>query len=48
VLALRPLDPGLYHERIYAAASSRVQGLRLHQAPPQVRFETLWVDQDRR
>ena len=38
-----PLIP-LYHERIYAAASPRVQGLRLHQTPPQVRFEELWLD----
>ena len=36
----------LYHERIYAAASPGVQGLRLHQTPPQVRFENLWVDKD--
>ncbi len=36
----------LYHERIYAAASPAVQGLRLHQTPPQVRFENLWVDRD--
>jgi ABC-type oligopeptide transport system substrate-binding subunit len=36
----------LYHERIYAAASPAVQGLRLHQTPPQVRFENLWVDKD--
>jgi len=34
----------LYHERIYAAASSRVQGLRLHSTPPQVRFDELWLD----
>jgi len=38
-----PLIP-LYHERTYAAASPLVQGLRLHQTPPQVRFEYLWVD----
>ncbi|WP_426735733.1 ABC transporter substrate-binding protein [Myxococcus faecalis] len=38
-----PLIP-LYHERVHAAASAAVQGLRLHQTPPQVRFETLWVD----
>jgi ABC-type transport system substrate-binding protein len=38
-----PLIP-LYHERIYAAASPRVQGLRLHPTPPQVRFEELWLD----
>jgi ABC-type oligopeptide transport system substrate-binding subunit len=34
----------LYHERIYAAASPRVQGLRLHPTPPQVRFDELWLD----
>ena len=38
-----PLIP-LYHERSYAAASPRVQGLRLHQTPPQVRFDELWLD----
>jgi ABC-type oligopeptide transport system substrate-binding subunit len=38
-----PLVP-LYHDRIYAAACSTVQDLRLHQTPPQVRFEDLWVD----
>ncbi|AGC48334.1 putative ABC transporter periplasmic substrate-binding protein [Myxococcus stipitatus DSM 14675] len=38
-----PLIP-LYHERIHAAATSSVQGLRLHQTPPQVRYEDLWVD----
>ncbi|NVJ20983.1 MULTISPECIES: ABC transporter substrate-binding protein [Myxococcus] len=38
-----PLIP-LYHERVHAAASSTVQGLRLHQTPPQVRYEDLWVD----
>ncbi|MHB8877087.1 MAG: ABC transporter substrate-binding protein [Myxococcaceae bacterium] len=36
----------LYHERLFAAASPAVQGLRLHQTPPQVRFENLWVDRD--
>ena len=40
-----PLVP-LYHDRIHAAASSAVQELRLHQTPPQVRFEELWVDPD--
>ena len=40
-----PLIP-LYHERIWAAASPRVQGLRLHQTPPQVRFEHLWLQTD--
>ncbi|NTX03337.1 ABC transporter substrate-binding protein [Myxococcus sp. CA040A] len=38
-----PLIP-LYHERVHAAATSTVQGLRLHQTPPQVRYEDLWVD----
>ena len=38
-----PVVP-LYHERIYAAASPRVQGLRLHPTPPQVRFDELWID----
>jgi methyl-accepting chemotaxis protein/ABC-type transport system substrate-binding protein len=38
-----PLIP-LYHERVHAAASTTVQNLRLHQTPPQVRFEGLWVD----
>jgi len=38
-----PVIP-LYHERIYAAASPRVQGLRLHSTPPQVRFDELWLD----
>jgi len=40
-----PLIP-LYHDRIYAVASPRVQDLRLHMTPPQVRFEDLWVDLD--
>ncbi|HXX32159.1 MAG TPA: hypothetical protein VEJ89_15765, partial [Myxococcaceae bacterium] len=38
-----PLIP-LYHDRSYAAASSRVQGLRMHQTPPTVRFDQLWLD----
>jgi ABC-type oligopeptide transport system substrate-binding subunit len=38
-----PIIP-LFHPRVYAATSSRVQGLRLHQTPPQVRFEELWLD----
>ena len=38
-----PLIP-LFHERVHAVASSTVQGLRLHQTPPQVRYEDLWVD----
>jgi oligopeptide transport system substrate-binding protein len=33
----------LYHERFHAAASQGVQGLRLHQTPPQVRFEEIWL-----
>jgi len=36
----------LYHERVYAAASPLVQGLRLHQTPPQIRFEYLWMDRE--
>lgn len=36
----------LYHERNFAAASPGVQGLRLHQTPPQVRFENLWIDRE--
>jgi len=35
----------LYHERFHAIGSSEVQGLRLHQTPPQVRFEQLWLAQ---
>jgi ABC-type transport system substrate-binding protein len=38
-----PLIP-LYHARTHAVATSTVQGLRLHQTPPQVRYEDLWVD----
>ncbi len=38
-----PLIP-LYYERIYAAVSPTVQNMRLQQTPPQVRFETLWLD----
>ena len=38
-----PLIP-LYHDKSYAAASPRVQGLRLHQTPPTVRFDQLWLD----
>ena len=33
----------LYHERFHAAAHQEVQGLRLHQTPPQVRFEEIWL-----
>ncbi len=32
----------LYHERFHAAASQTLQGVRLHQTPPQVRYEELW------
>jgi methyl-accepting chemotaxis protein/ABC-type transport system substrate-binding protein len=32
----------LYHERFHAAASQTLQGVRLHQTPPQVRFEEIW------
>ncbi|QRK11861.1 ABC transporter substrate-binding protein [Archangium violaceum] len=38
-----PLIP-LFHPRVHAAASGRVQGLRLHQTPPQVRYDELWLD----
>lgn len=40
-----PLVP-LFHERIHAASTPNLQGLRLHQAPPQVRFEQLWLDRE--
>jgi oligopeptide transport system substrate-binding protein len=33
----------LYHERFHAAAAQALQGVRLHQTPPQVRFEELWL-----
>jgi ABC-type transport system substrate-binding protein/methyl-accepting chemotaxis protein len=33
----------LYHERFHAIAAPSVQGLRLHQTPPQVRFDELWM-----
>jgi ABC-type transport system substrate-binding protein/methyl-accepting chemotaxis protein len=33
----------LYHERFHAVATPSVQGLRLHQTPPQVRYEELWI-----
>ncbi|MEW5742636.1 MAG: ABC transporter substrate-binding protein [Myxococcota bacterium] len=33
----------LYHERFHAAAAQSVQGVRLHQTPPQVRFEEIWL-----
>jgi ABC-type transport system substrate-binding protein/methyl-accepting chemotaxis protein len=32
----------LYHERFHAAAAQSLQGVRLHQTPPQVRFEEIW------
>ncbi|WP_375771203.1 ABC transporter substrate-binding protein [Archangium gephyra] len=38
-----PVIP-LFHPRVHAATSGRVQGLRLHQTPPQVRYEELWLD----
>ncbi|HYO59115.1 ABC transporter substrate-binding protein [Archangium sp.] len=38
-----PIIP-IFHHRVHAAASGRVQGLRLHQTPPQVRYEDLWLD----
>jgi ABC-type oligopeptide transport system substrate-binding subunit len=38
-----PVIP-IFHHRVHAAASGLVQGLRLHQAPPQVRFDELWLD----
>jgi ABC-type oligopeptide transport system substrate-binding subunit len=38
-----PLIP-LYHERVFAAAAAAVQGLRLHLTPPQIRYETIWLD----
>ena len=38
-----PIIP-LFHQRVHTAASGRVQGLRMHQTPPQVRFEELWMD----
>ncbi len=33
----------LYHERFHASAAPAVHGLRLHQTPPQVRFEEIWL-----
>jgi ABC-type transport system substrate-binding protein len=32
----------LYHERFHAVATPALQGVRLHQTPPQVRFEEVW------
>jgi len=34
----------LYHQVFHCAASPLVQGLRMHPSPPQVRFESLWLD----
>ncbi|MFL5354843.1 ABC transporter substrate-binding protein [Archangium sp.] len=42
-----PIIP-IFHHRVYAAATGRVQGLRLHQTPPQVRYEDLWLDKQTR
>ncbi|MBM7113500.1 ABC transporter substrate-binding protein [Archangium primigenium] len=39
-----PVIP-LFHNRMHTAANAQVQGLRLQQTPPQVRFEHLWMDQ---
>ena len=36
----------LYHQGFHCVASGEVQGLRLHPTPPQVRFESLWLDVD--
>ncbi len=38
-----PVIP-LFHHRVHTASNGRVQGLRMHQTPPQVRFEDLWMD----
>ncbi|WP_425430092.1 ABC transporter substrate-binding protein [Cystobacter ferrugineus] len=38
-----PIIP-LFHQRMHAVANGSVQGMRLHQALPQVRFEELWLD----
>lgn len=32
----------LYHERFHAVAGQSLQGVRLHQTPPQIRFEEIW------
>ena len=32
----------LFHERFHAVAHPALQGVRLHQTPPQVRFEEIW------
>ena len=39
-----PLIP-LFHNRMHTAANGQVQGLRLQQTPPQVRFDYLWMDE---
>ncbi len=36
----------LYHQGFHCVAAGSVQGLRLHPTPPQVRFESLWLDVD--
>ena len=36
----------LFHHRVHTASNGRVQGLRMHQTPPQVRFEDIWRDGD--
>jgi ABC-type transport system substrate-binding protein/methyl-accepting chemotaxis protein len=36
----------LFHHRAYAVTSPLVQGLRLNQTTPQVRFEELWLDKE--
>ena len=36
----------LYHQGFHCIAAGAVQGLRLHPTPPQVRFESLWLDVD--
>ncbi len=36
----------LYHQGFHCVAAGTVQGLRLHSTPPQVRFESLWLDLD--
>ena len=38
-----PIIP-LFHHRVHTVATGRVQGLRLHQTPPQVRYEDLWLE----
>ncbi len=36
----------LFHHRAYAVTSPLVQGLRLNQTTPQVRFEDLWLEKE--